>query len=89
MLLCDKYGHGKVVIEDYLEGPEFSFMALVNGENVYPTDIEFLVNRLPYVQESILFPRENSKKEISLGIKAVYDSEIIKESFGEKTEEQE
>lgn len=36
MLLEDKYGHGKVVIEECLEGPEFSFMALVNNENVYP-----------------------------------------------------
>lgn len=36
MLLDDIYGKGKVVIEDYLEGPEFSFMCFVNGENVYP-----------------------------------------------------
>ncbi len=39
MLLDDKFGHGKVVIEDYLEGPEFSFMCLVNGENVYPLEM--------------------------------------------------
>lgn len=36
-MLCDaKFGEGKVVVEDYLEGPEFSFMCFVNGENVYP-----------------------------------------------------
>ncbi|MBR6071423.1 MAG: phosphoribosylamine--glycine ligase [Acholeplasmatales bacterium] len=39
MLLDDKFGHGKVVIEDYLEGPEFSFMCFVNGENVYPLEM--------------------------------------------------
>lgn len=39
MLLDDKFGHGKVVIEQYLEGPEFSFMCLVNGENVYPLEM--------------------------------------------------
>ena len=39
MLLDDKYGKGKVVIEDYLEGPEFSFMCFVNGENVYPLEM--------------------------------------------------
>ena len=32
MLLDDKYGKGKVVIEEYLEGPEFSFMCFVDGE---------------------------------------------------------
>ena len=39
MLLDDHFGHGKVVIEDYLEGPEFSFMCFVNGENVYPLEM--------------------------------------------------
>ena len=39
MLLDDKFGKGKVVIEDYLEGPEFSFMCFVNGENVYPLEM--------------------------------------------------
>lgn len=36
MLKDDIYGEGKAVIEEYLEGPEFSFMCFVNGENVYP-----------------------------------------------------
>ena len=39
MLLDDKYGKGKVVIEEYLEGPEFSFMCFVDGENVYPLQL--------------------------------------------------
>ena len=39
MLLEDKFGHGKVVIEEYLEGPEFSFMCFVNNENVYPLEM--------------------------------------------------
>ena len=39
MLLDDHFGHGKVVIEEYLEGPEFSFMCFVNGENVYPLQL--------------------------------------------------
>ncbi|MFR9602415.1 MAG: phosphoribosylamine--glycine ligase [Rikenellaceae bacterium] len=36
MLLDDKFGKGKVVIEDFLDGPEFSFMCFVDGENIYP-----------------------------------------------------
>lgn len=36
MLLDDRFGKGKVVVEDYLEGPEFSFMCFVNGSDVYP-----------------------------------------------------
>ena len=36
MLLDDKFGEGKVVVEDYLEGPEFSFMCFVSGKKVWP-----------------------------------------------------
>lgn len=36
LLLDGEFGSAQVVIEDYLEGPEFSFMCLVNGEKVYP-----------------------------------------------------
>ena len=36
MLLDGQFGEGKVVVEDYLEGPEFSFMSFVSGEEVYP-----------------------------------------------------
>lgn len=39
MLLDDKFGEGKVVIEECLEGAEFSFMCFVDGINVYPLDI--------------------------------------------------
>jgi phosphoribosylamine--glycine ligase len=36
MLLEDKFGRGKVVVEEYLEGPEFSFMCFVSHHQVYP-----------------------------------------------------
>ena len=36
MLVGEAFGKGKVVIEDYLQGPEFSFMAFVDHHRVYP-----------------------------------------------------
>lgn len=36
MLLDESFGKGRVVVEDFLDGPEFSFMCLVSGEKVYP-----------------------------------------------------
>ncbi|MBQ8308159.1 MAG: phosphoribosylamine--glycine ligase [Alistipes sp.] len=36
MLLDDKFGEGKVVVEDFLTGPEFSLLCFVAGEQVYP-----------------------------------------------------
>ncbi len=39
MLVDDVFGDSKVVIEECLFGPEFSFMCFVDGLNVYPLDI--------------------------------------------------
>ena len=72
----------------FITGRKKEVIVLKNGENVFPSDIEFLVNKLPYVKESMLFPRENSKGEIALGIKVVYDENEIKSHFGDKTEKE-
>lgn len=39
MLEGAAFGQGRVVIEDFLAGPEFSFMCLVSGRKVYPLAI--------------------------------------------------
>ncbi|MFI3318437.1 MAG: phosphoribosylamine--glycine ligase [Rikenellaceae bacterium] len=39
MLLDDKFGKGKVVVEDFLDGPEFSFMCFCSGKDVYPMQL--------------------------------------------------
>lgn len=39
MLLDASFGKGRVVVEDFLDGPEFSFMCVVSGEKVYPLAI--------------------------------------------------
>ena len=36
MLLDESFGKGRVVVEDFLDGPEFSFMCVVSGQRVYP-----------------------------------------------------
>ena len=39
MLHDHKFGKDKVIIEEFLKGPEFSFMCLVSGEKVYPLEL--------------------------------------------------
>lgn len=36
MLLDGRFGKGRVVVEEYLEGPEFSMLCFVSGREVYP-----------------------------------------------------
>ncbi|MCH5238983.1 MAG: phosphoribosylamine--glycine ligase [Muribaculaceae bacterium] len=39
MLEDHKFGSDKVIIEEFLEGPEFSFMCFVSGDKVYPLEL--------------------------------------------------
>ena len=39
MLLDSRFGEGQVVVEEFLQGPEFSFMCFVSGEDVYPMEL--------------------------------------------------
>lgn len=39
MLLDATFGKGKVVVEEFLDGPEFSFMCVVSGRKIYPLAI--------------------------------------------------
>ena len=71
----------------YITGRKKDVIVLKNGENVYPQEIEFLINKLPYVKECLVYQREQSKTDTMLCAKIVYDEEMIKETFGEKNEE--
>ena len=72
----------------YITGRKKDVIVLRNGENVYPQEIEELINKIPYVKESIVYQRGQSKTDTMLCAKIVYDEEAIKQTFGEKTEEQ-
>ena len=72
----------------YITGRKKDVIVLKNGENVYPQEIEFLINKLPYVKECLVYQREQSKTDTMLCAKIVYDEEMIKETFGEKNEEE-
>ncbi|MCH5234366.1 MAG: phosphoribosylamine--glycine ligase [Muribaculaceae bacterium] len=39
MLRDLKFGSDKVIIEEFLQGPEFSFMCFVSGDKVYPLEL--------------------------------------------------
>lgn len=72
----------------YITGRKKDIIVLKNGKNVYPQEIEFLINKIPYVVESLVYSREQSKTDTMLCAKIVYDEERIKQQFGEKTEEE-
>lgn len=72
----------------YITGRKKDIIVLKNGKNVYPQEIEFLINKIPYVIESIVYSREKSKTDTMLCAKIVYDENMIKQYLGEKTQKE-
>lgn len=72
----------------YVTGRKKDIIVLKNGKNVYPEEIELLINKLPYVKESLVYQREQSKTDTMLCAKIVYDEERIKEVLGDKKKEE-
>ena len=72
----------------YITGRKKDILVLKNGKNVYPQEIEFLINKIPYVSESIVYARDKTATDTMLCAKIVYDKDHIKEILGEKTEKE-
>ena len=70
----------------YITGRKKDIIVLKNGKNVYPQEIEFIINKIPYIAESLVYSREQNTTDTMLCAKIVYDETIIKEMLGEKTE---
>ena len=70
----------------YVTGRKKDIIVLKNGKNVYPQEIEFLINKIPYIKESLVYQREQSKTDTMLCAKIVYDEEAIQETLGKKSE---
>lgn len=69
----------------YIAGRKKNVIVLKNGKNIYPEELEMLVNRLSYVEESMVFgmPKED---DLVVSAKIVYNKEYKKEN--NLTEEQ-
>lgn len=70
----------------YVTGRKKDIIVLRNGKNVYPQELEFIINKIPYIKESLVYSREKDKTDTMLCAKIVYDEENIKKALGEKEE---
>lgn len=73
----------------FICGRKKSVIVLKNGKNIFPEEIENLVNRIEGVKESFVFGRQMSedKNDIKINVKAVIDKKRIKEAYKVETEE--
>lgn len=74
-----------------ITGRSKNVIVLKNGKNVYPEEIENIIEALPYVKENIVFgePRREGAddKDHVLVAKIVYDEEAMKDVHGVTDEE--
>ena len=64
----------------FITGRKKNVIVLKNGKNIYPEELEILVNKLPLVKESMVFgmPKED---DLVLSVKIQYDEEYAKENY--------
>lgn len=63
----------------FIAGRKKNVIVLKNGKNIYPEELEILINNLPYVEESMVFgmPKDD---DLLLSVKIVYNKEYMQEN---------
>ncbi len=66
----------------YITGRKKNIIVLKNGKNVFPEEIEVLINRLDFVNESIVYGAPNKDGDVEIRAKIVYNKDQLIEKVG-------
>ncbi len=74
----------------FICGRKKSVIVLKNGKNIYPEEMEGLVNKIEGVKESFIFGKQQTddKDNIKIHVKIVFDKDIMKEAYKVEREEE-
>lgn len=72
----------------FISGRKKNVIVLKNGKNIYPEELENLVNRIEGVKESIVYGRPDTDNDTKICVKIVYDENIVKTIYGVEGEEE-
>lgn len=65
----------------YISGREKSVIVLKNGKNIFPEELESLVNRIDGVAESMVYGKPEGDGDYKICVKVVYDPEVMQEMY--------
>ena len=73
-----------------ITGRNKNMIVLTNGKKIFPEEIETLLNRMPLIEESMVFgmPSKEDKNDVTLSAKVVYNKEVAEEKYKGKSEEE-
>lgn len=71
----------------YIAGRKKSVIVLNNGKNVFPEEIENLLNKIEGIKESFVYEKKEDDGDVKVCVKIVYDKELIKELYNIEGEE--
>lgn len=74
----------------FIKGRKKSVIVLKNGKNIFPEEMENLVNKIEGVDESMIYPYLNNdaidEDDIKIGVEVVYNKDIMKEMYDVEAE---
>ena len=71
----------------YISGRKKSVIVLNNGKNVFPEEIETLLNKVEGIKESFVYEKKEADGDVKVCVKIVYDKQLIKELYNIEGEE--
>ncbi len=74
----------------FIKGRKKSVIVLKNGKNIFPEEMENLVNKIEGIKESFIFGKIQSedKDNIKINVKIVFDRKIIEDTYKVTTDEE-
>lgn len=71
----------------FISGRKKFVIVLKNGKNIYPEELETLVNKIEGIKESFVYGRPEEDGDYKICSKIVYDKELVEDIYGTKDEE--
>ena len=72
----------------FITGRKKFVIVLKNGKNIYPEELEALVNKIEGVKESFVYGKPEDDGDFKICAKIVYDKDIVKEIYNIEDEKQ-